>query len=47
MHRAIREVAGHTLIADAMTHVDYSDVDLERLEGERRAERRRETAVRS
>jgi thymidylate synthase ThyX len=44
MHHAIREVAGHTLLADAMTHVDYSDVDLERLEGERKAERRRETA---
>jgi thymidylate synthase ThyX len=47
MHHAIREVAGHRLIADAMTHVDYSDVDLERLEGERKAERRRETAIRS
>lgn len=37
MHHAIREVAGHHLIADAMTFVDYSDVDLERLESERRA----------
>ncbi len=44
MHHAIREVAGHTLLADAMSHVDYSDVDLERLEGERKAERRRQTA---
>jgi thymidylate synthase ThyX len=44
MHLAIREVAGHTLLADAMTHVDYSDVDLERLEGERKAELRREAA---
>jgi hypothetical protein len=44
MHHAIREVAGHTLLADAMSHVDYSDVDLERLEGERRSERRREIA---
>lgn len=44
MHHAIRDVAGHTLLADAMIHVDYSDVDLERLEGERKAERRRQTA---
>jgi thymidylate synthase ThyX len=41
MHRAIRDVAGHRLIADAMTYVDYSDVDLERLESERKAEERR------
>ncbi len=41
MHRAIREVAGHHLIADAMRYVDYSGVDLERLEEERRAERKR------
>lgn len=44
MHDAIRNVAGHTLLAEAMTHVDYSDVDLERLESERKAERRREAA---
>jgi thymidylate synthase ThyX len=44
MHHAIRDVAGHTLLADAMSHVDYSDVDLERLEGERRSERRRQAA---
>jgi thymidylate synthase ThyX len=41
MHKAIRETAGHRLIADAMTYVDYTDVDLERLENERRAEARR------
>jgi thymidylate synthase ThyX len=41
MHRAIEEVAGHRLIADAMGYVDGSDVELERLEGERRAEQRR------
>ncbi|MGH2395254.1 MAG: FAD-dependent thymidylate synthase, partial [Candidatus Limnocylindria bacterium] len=41
MHQAIREVAGHRLIADAMSYVDYSDVDLERLAGERKAEARR------
>jgi len=46
MHRAIREVAGHHLIADAMSYVDYSDVDLQRLEGERRAAQRREAATR-
>jgi thymidylate synthase ThyX len=45
MHHAIREVAGHRLIADAMTFVDYSDVDLERLESERRAFRKREAAT--
>lgn len=41
MHRAIRDVAGHRLIADAMTYVDYSDVGLERLDSERKAEARR------
>jgi thymidylate synthase ThyX len=41
MHEAIRDVAGHRLIAEAMTYVDYSDIELERLEGERKAERRR------
>lgn len=41
MHRQIREVAGHRLIADAMRYVDYSHPDLERLEAERRAERKR------
>lgn len=37
MHQAISDVAGHHLIADAMSFVDYSEVDLERLEAERRA----------
>jgi thymidylate synthase ThyX len=41
MHRQIGEVAGHRLLAAAMTFVDESVVDLERLEGERRAEARR------
>jgi thymidylate synthase ThyX len=41
MHQAIRDVAGHHLIADAMSFVDYSNVDLERLESERRAETKR------
>lgn len=43
MHQAIREVAGHRLVADAMKYVDYSDIDLERLEGERRAQKKRES----
>jgi thymidylate synthase ThyX len=45
MHRAIREVAGHELIARAMNFVDYSDVDLERLESERRADLRKRKAA--
>lgn len=44
MHRLIRDVAGHRRIADAMTYVDYSDVELERLESERRSEARRKAA---
>lgn len=44
MHQAIRDVAGHRLIADSMTYVDYSDVELERLEGERRSQKKREAA---
>jgi hypothetical protein len=35
-------VAGHTAIADAMAFIDYSDIDLERLEAERSAERNRQ-----
>ncbi|NNN02166.1 MAG: thymidylate synthase [Acidimicrobiaceae bacterium] len=42
MARQIRDVAGHGAIADAMTYVDYSDIDLERLEAERTAERNRQ-----
>jgi thymidylate synthase ThyX len=41
MHRLIREVAGHRAVADAMTFVDTSEVDLERLEAERRTEAKR------
>lgn len=44
MHKAIREVAGHRLLADAMKYVDYTDVDLERLESERRAQKKREAS---
>jgi thymidylate synthase ThyX len=41
MHRAIAEVAGHRAVAEAMSFVDHGATDLERLESERRAERRR------
>jgi thymidylate synthase ThyX len=40
MHQAIRERAGHAMIADAMSFVDYSEVALGRLEAESRAQRR-------
>jgi hypothetical protein len=42
MHRQIGEVAGHRAIADAMRHVDHGTGELERLESERAAERRRQ-----
>jgi thymidylate synthase ThyX len=41
MHRAIAEQAGHHAIAAAMSFVDHGATELERLESERRAERRR------
>lgn len=41
MHRAIRDVAGHTAVADAMVHVDHGAGDLERLGSERALEARR------
>jgi thymidylate synthase ThyX len=41
MHRLIAEQAGHRLLAEAMSHVDYGTEDLERLESERRAEGKR------
>ena len=41
MHRAIAEVAGHRALAEAMSFVDHGSTDLERLDSERRAERRR------
>jgi thymidylate synthase ThyX len=44
MHDLIEKTAGHRAIAAAMTHVDYGDVDLERLEAERRAAARRRAA---
>jgi thymidylate synthase ThyX len=41
MHRLIAERARHTAIADAMTFVDHSEVELERLKAERELERKR------
>ena len=41
MHTAIRDVAGHGAIAGAMTFVDRSTVELERLQSERALERKR------
>jgi hypothetical protein len=43
MHRLIRDEAGHRAIAEAMSWVDHSDVDLERLAAERRTEAKRRT----
>jgi thymidylate synthase ThyX len=45
MHDLIEKTAGHTAIAAAMTYVDYSDVDLERLGAERRADAKRRAAA--
>lgn len=42
MHTQIREKAGHVALADAMSYVDHGSYELERLEAERRAEKRRE-----
>jgi len=47
MHRLIRERAGHVAIAEAIRFADHSEVQLERLEAERAAERRRGDSVRS
>ncbi len=44
MHRLIANQAGHKAIAEAMSFVDHSEVELERLESERANERRRTTA---
>jgi thymidylate synthase ThyX len=41
MHRLIADRAGHTAIAAAMTFVDHSLVELERLKSERELERKR------
>jgi len=44
MHRLIADEAGHHAIADAMAFADHSDVELERLEAERRLEAKRRQA---
>jgi hypothetical protein len=41
MHRLMAETAGHRAIAAAMTFADHSEVELERLQEERRLERKR------
>jgi thymidylate synthase ThyX len=41
MHRLIADRAGHRAIAAAMTFADHSEVELERLQEERRLEKRR------
>jgi thymidylate synthase ThyX len=41
MHRLIAERAGHHAIAQAMSYADHTGVELERLEAERRSERKR------
>jgi hypothetical protein len=41
MHRLIAKRAGHRAIAEAMRFVDTSEVDLERLEAERRNDAKR------
>jgi thymidylate synthase ThyX len=41
MHRAIADVAGHRAIARAMQFADHSEVELERLQAERKLEEKR------
>ena len=41
MHRLIADQAGHGLLAEAMSHVEFGSEDLERLGTERRAEEKR------
>ena len=45
MHRAIANVAGHHAIAEAMQFADHSEVELERLQAERRLEEKRTAAL--
>ena len=45
MYRQIAEVAGHRTVAEFMRYVDLGDVDLERLDAERRAERKRQESA--
>jgi thymidylate synthase ThyX len=41
MHRLIAKEAGHRAIAESMRYADHGEIELERLEAERAAERRR------
>jgi thymidylate synthase ThyX len=43
MHRAIRDVAGHRVLADAMQFADHTEVELERLQAERAQEAKRQS----
>jgi hypothetical protein len=45
MHRRIADVAGHKAIAEAMQFADHSEVELERLQEERRLEAKRKGSV--
>jgi hypothetical protein len=45
MHRLIADQAGHRALAAAMSFVDHSAVELERLEAERRSERKRRSTL--
>jgi thymidylate synthase ThyX len=45
MHRLIAEQAGHRAIAEAMKFTDHSEIELERLQEERRLEERRRVAA--
>jgi thymidylate synthase ThyX len=47
MHRAIADQAGHRAIADAMRYADHSAVELERLESERKLERKKELGIKN
>ena len=44
MHKLIAEQAGHTAIAEAMTYANHDTIELERLESEKAAERRRQSS---
>jgi hypothetical protein len=41
MHKAIADVAGHRAIAEAMRFADHTEVELERLQAERKMEQKR------
>ncbi len=45
MHRQIREVAGHHLVADSMKFMDYTGSELGRREAEQRFENKRSQKI--